>query len=81
MNTMCEQLLTSAMSLPISERLELAEALLAGSETPELTGDAWVAELNRRSAEVDSGEAITSSWPEVQSRVRAIFHQQTTFNS
>ncbi len=51
MSPTTEQLLTSALTLPESERLELAEALLAASEppAPELTGDAWLAELHRRS--------------------------------
>jgi hypothetical protein len=55
MSPASEQLLTSALALPESERLELAEALLAASEppAPEPTGDAWVAEL-QRSAQIDA---------------------------
>jgi hypothetical protein len=47
MSPTTQQLLTSALTLPDSERLELAEALLAASEppAPELTGDVWLAEL------------------------------------
>lgn len=68
-----EQLLTSALTLPESERLELAEALLAASEppTPEPTGEAWLAELQRRSAQFDAGEAAATPWPAVKQRVRA----------
>jgi putative addiction module component (TIGR02574 family) len=73
MGPTAEQLLTSALTLPEAERLELAEALLAASEppTPEPTGDAWLAELHHRSAQIDAGEAVLSSWPEVKQRVRA----------
>jgi putative addiction module component (TIGR02574 family) len=73
MSPTAEQLLTSALALPESERLELAEALLAVSEppAPETTGDAWLAELQRRSAEIDAGEAALTPWPEVRRRVRA----------
>jgi putative addiction module component (TIGR02574 family) len=73
MSPTAEQLLTSALTLPESERLELAEALLAASEppAPEPTGDAWLAELHRRSAEIDAGGAALAPWPEVKRRVRA----------
>ena len=73
MNPQTEQLLTSALSLPESERLELAEALLAASDPPPpaLTGDAWLAELARRSAEIDAGRATLTPWSEVKRRVRA----------
>ena len=73
MSPAIEQLLDSALSLPDSQRLELAEAIFAASEppTPELTGEAWLAELKRRSDEIDSGEAILTSWAEVKKRVRS----------
>lgn len=72
MSPTSEQLLTSALALPESERLELAEALLAASEppAPEPTGDAWVAELQRRSVQIDAGEAAVAPWAEVKRRVR-----------
>jgi putative addiction module component (TIGR02574 family) len=64
--------LPSALTLPEAERLELAGALLAASEppAPEPVGDAWVAELHRRSAQIDAGEAILTPWQEVKQRVR-----------
>jgi putative addiction module component (TIGR02574 family) len=65
--------LTSAVTSPEAERLELAEALLAASEptAPEPTGDAWLAELRRRSEQIDAGEAVLTPWAEVKRRVRA----------
>ena len=72
MSPAVEQLLGSALTLPISQRLELAEAIFAASEppTPELAGEAWLTELKRRSDEIDSGEAILTSWADVKKRVR-----------
>ena len=66
-----EQLLASALALPASERLELAEAILeaSGPPAPALTGDAWLAELQRRSAEIESGTAPLTPWSEVRRRV------------
>jgi hypothetical protein len=73
MSPVTEQLLTSALTLPEAERLELAAALLAASEppVPEVAGAAWLVEVQRRSAEVDAGQVVLTSWPEVKQRVRA----------
>ncbi|HVK15893.1 MAG TPA: addiction module protein [Fimbriiglobus sp.] len=67
-----DRLAEEALTLSQSERLELAGALLAASDPtpPEPTGDAWVDELRRRSAQIDTGEATLSPWPEVKRRVR-----------
>lgn len=67
------QILTSALALPEDQRLELAAALLDASEppAPEPAGDAWLAELQRRSAEIDAGTAPLSTWREVKARVRS----------
>lgn len=79
MSPTTEQLLTTALNLPESERLELAEALLAASEppVPQPTGDAWLAELQRRSAQIDAGDAVLTPWPEVKQRVRARLEERT----
>ena len=73
MSPATQQILSSAMILPESERLELAEALLAASEppAPSLTGDAWLAGLRRRSDEIDSGKVSLTPWPEVKRCARA----------
>lgn len=73
MSPVTEQLLKSALTLPESERLALAEALLAasGPSVPEPTGDAWLVELQGRSNQIDAGEAALASWPEVKQRVRS----------
>ena len=64
-----EELLIAARTLPEAGRLELAEALLAeASPAPEPTGDAWLAELRRRTAEIDAGVATGTPWEEVRRR-------------
>lgn len=72
MSPAVEQILGTAMTLPESQRLELAEALLSASEPPSpvLAGEAWLTELQRRSNEIDSGTAVFTSWAEVKRRVR-----------
>jgi hypothetical protein len=46
-----KDILAVALALPEGERLDLAAALLAASEppTPELAGEPWLAEIDRRS--------------------------------
>ncbi len=79
MSPTTEQLLNSALTLPEAERLELAEALLAASHppVPEPTGEAWLAELYRRSAEIDAGKAPLLSWEEVKQRARTKLEGRT----
>ena len=72
MSPTTEQLLNSALALPEPERIEFVDALLAQCAShgvPELD-DAWLAEIRRRSAEIDAGTATLTPWPEVKRRVR-----------
>jgi hypothetical protein len=53
---------------------QLPEALPAGPDgppAPEPVGEAWLAELRRRSAQIESGEAVLSPWTDVKRRVWA----------
>jgi putative addiction module component (TIGR02574 family) len=67
-----EQLLKTALALPDEERLALVEALLAECDRTLARpfDDAWLAEIQRRSAEIDAGTAALTPWPEVKRRVR-----------
>ena len=78
MSPAAERLLAAALALPESERLDLAEALLAasGPPVPEPTGDAWLVELQRRSAEIDAGIVVLAPWPEVKRRTRERLKEQ-----
>lgn len=72
MNSTTEQLLQAALTLPEEERLELAEALLASQGSPgePPLDPAWLAEIQRRSAEIDSGAVQLTPWTVVRDRVR-----------
>ena len=72
MSPTTEQLLQSALALPEDEREEFVEALLTewdpSQERP--LDSACLAEIQRRSAEIDAGTAKLAPWPEVKDRVR-----------
>ena len=67
-----EQVLQTALSLPAAEQVELIEALIAAQDEadPEPLDAAWLAEIHRRSAEIDAGTAVLTPWLEVKRRVR-----------
>ena len=65
-----QQLLVTAQSLPLDERIELVEALVAGlDEVPKLDDACW-AEIRRRSAEYDAGGITPIPWSVVRERAR-----------
>lgn len=68
-----EAVYRSALALSDAEREELIDALLdpGGPTDTLLTGDAWLAEIHRRSAAYDSGADPGIPWPEARRRVRA----------
>jgi putative addiction module component (TIGR02574 family) len=73
MSTRAETILDTALALPPDERAWLASELIASLDA---SGDsdveaAWAAEIERRIAEVESGDAETSSWEEARTRIRA----------
>ena len=61
-----EQLYRSALTLSEADRVALAEALLE-PPAPALTGEAYVDELRRRSAETGAG--VWTPWEEARRRV------------
>lgn len=71
-----EHLLDEALKLTESERAELAARLIQSLD-PEVDPEvdaAWAAEIERRCAALDSGQAVTSDWSEVRERIeREIF--------
>jgi putative addiction module component (TIGR02574 family) len=72
MSDVTEQLLQSVLALPQDERLQFVEALVAecDRDLARPFDEAWLVEIQRRSAEIDAGQAILSPWPEVKQRVR-----------
>ncbi len=63
-----ETLLADATRLPVAERIHLIDAIwntLPADSLPPLS-DEWIAEIQRRSAEYDSGSAETVPWEQVK---------------
>jgi putative addiction module component (TIGR02574 family) len=73
MSTRADTILDTALALPPKERAWLASELIASlEEGADVDVEAaWAEEIEKRIAEVDSGEAETSSWEEAQARIRA----------
>lgn len=73
MSTNADTILGTALALPPDERAWLAEELVASLDRhrdPDVEA-AWAREIERRIAEVESGEAETVSWEDARARIRA----------
>lgn len=60
---------SAAAALSVDDRLRLIDALAAGvpdDHPPSLSAE-WIAEINRRAAEIDSGHVSTTPWETVRS--------------
>jgi putative addiction module component (TIGR02574 family) len=64
------RLLEKALSLSIEEQEALADSLISnlGGKVDEGVQAAWEAEIRKRVAELDSGNAKTTLWSEVRRR-------------
>ena len=64
------RLLEKALSLSIEEQEALADSLISnlGGKVDEGVQAAWEAEIRKRVAELDSGNAKTTPWSEVRRR-------------
>jgi len=73
-----EELLRKALSLPESERAELAGNLLASldADVDPNVDAAWQEEVVRRRDEVRSGKISTISWDSVQRKARTLLDGQ-----
>ena len=67
-----DDVLRTACSLDEPERVRLVDDLLSTLSPAEAAplADAWLAEIDRRSAELDSGAVQTIPWSEVRRRAR-----------
>ncbi len=71
MTKSAEQLLDEVLRLPEQERAEIAARLIESLER-EVDADvdaAWAAEIERRCAALDAGQAVTSDWNDVRRRI------------
>ena len=66
------ELLRAAEGLPEPDRVHLIESLIAtlGPETGAPLDDAWLAEIDRRSREIDAGAVELIPWAEVKRQAR-----------
>ena len=71
MDTTLEILEERAMTFTVGERAALAQRLLASLDEDQELDDAWVAELDRRIAAVESGEMKIIPIAEALAQVRA----------
>jgi putative addiction module component (TIGR02574 family) len=71
MATSATELLKQALELKEEERAELASLLIESLDEPAEEGveAAWVKEIERRMAELDSGSAKTLPWDEVREKL------------
>jgi len=68
-----ETLEAEALHLPPGERARLVERLIASLDADPEVEKAWAAEVERRQAQVESGEVALVSGPEVLARLKAEF--------
>jgi len=68
-----QSVLSAASLLPVSERLRLIDELAASvpDDQPPALGAAWLAEIERRSAEIDAGTIDTEDWTAIRARLFA----------
>jgi putative addiction module component (TIGR02574 family) len=72
MNSTIEQVLDAALALPDDDRAELVEALLASFQPEDRPpfDESWREIIQRRSAELRSGQVAPIPWAEVKNRAR-----------
>ena len=66
-----QDILTSACQLPIDDRLRLIDDLASSvpdNHPPHLSPE-WLAEIGRRSVEIDSGAVQTEAWSVIRDRL------------
>jgi putative addiction module component (TIGR02574 family) len=75
MSTRADTILGTALDLPPDERAWLASELIAsldeGDDADADVEAAWATEVERRIAEVESGEAKTVRWEEARERIKS----------
>jgi putative addiction module component (TIGR02574 family) len=73
--TTVEEILRVVKALPVADQWriygELAEHLEPADEDPAAVAEAWRAEIERRSAEIDAGLVKCIPWEEVRAKARA----------
>jgi putative addiction module component (TIGR02574 family) len=68
-----QDILTNASQLPIDDRLRLIDDLASSvpDDHPPRLSPEWLAEIDRRSNEIDAGTVETESWSAIRERLFA----------
>ena len=66
-----ESILAAASKLPVPDRLCLIDDLAASvpDDQPPQLSEQWLAEIKRRSAELDSGTVMPEPWSDIRQRL------------
>ena len=66
-----ESVLAAASQLPVADRLRLIDDLAASvpDDQPPALSEQWLAEIERRSAELDSGAVTPEPWSQIRQRL------------
>ena len=66
-----EAVLSAANQLPVTDRLRLIDELAASipDDAPPSLSKEWLVEIDRRSAQLDSGEVTPEPWTQVRKRL------------
>jgi putative addiction module component (TIGR02574 family) len=66
-----DSVLAAAFNMPIADRLRLIDELAASvpDDQPPALSQQWLAEIERRSTEIDAGAVTTQPWPEVRQQL------------
>ena len=69
--TQYEAILSAAAELSVDDRIRLIDDLAASvpDDRPPTLSKLWLSEIERRSAEIDSGAVVTEPWPEIRERL------------
>lgn len=71
MATQVEILEAEVLQLPAAERALLVQALIASLDVETEVEDVWAEEVERRHAQIESGESQMISGPEALAKIRA----------
>ena len=68
-----QDILASASQLPVDDRLRLIDELASSvpDDRPPSLSSEWIAEIRRRSDEIDAGAVATESWSVIRDRLFA----------
>lgn len=73
MSSTVETLEAEALQLPAADRARLVERLIASLDSDPAVDDAWAAEVERRNAEIESGEVALVPGPDALAELKAQF--------